>query len=233
MSPKRKLVKFAEMKVLPNVIEVPFDDVFNKNHPLKGRWRQDVFKNDNPIILELGCGKGEYSVGMARHFPDRNFVGIDIKGARMWRGAKTATEENISNVRFLRTRIEFISSFFGEEEVDEIWITFPDPQPQLSREKKRLTSPGFLKRYFSFLKKDGIIHLKTDAASLYEYTVQVAKEMSLRLHIATDKLYQDLPSLDLDDIEKEILNIPTFYESLFKEKGHEITYIRMSPPKNE
>jgi tRNA (guanine-N7-)-methyltransferase len=227
MSGKKKLAQFAEIGTFANVIQVPYAEVFNKTHALKGHWISKEFKNENPLVLELGCGKGEYTIGMARKYPERNFIGVDIKGARMWRGAKTAIDEKIDHARFLRTRIEFIDSFFDKEEVDEIWITFPDPQPQLKREKKRLTSPRFLSKYLSFLKKDGFIHLKTDARSFYEYTLETADAMSLNVEIATDKLYHDLSSLPLTSLEKEILNIPTFYEKKFKEKGHEITYIKI------
>ena len=226
MSGKRKLAQFAEMKTFPNVSEVSYAEVMNQNHDLKGNWAREIFQNNNPIVLELGCGKGEYAVGMARKYPSRNFIGVDIKGARMWRGAKTALEEKIENVYFLRSRIEFIDSFFAPNEVDEIWITFPDPQPRESREKKRLTSPRFINRYLNFLKKDGIIHLKTDAHALYEYSLDTATEMGFPVLAKTANLYSELHTLELDDLEKEVLSIPTFYEKMFSEKGHDICYLK-------
>ena len=164
---KNKLKKFAEMEVLGHVIQPPFDDIFKKDHPLKGKWNPEIFENNNPIVLELGCGKGEYSVGMARAFPNKNFIGVDIKGARMWKGATESHEKGIRNVAFLRTRIELIESFFDKDEVSEIWITFPDPQLKNARAKKRLPGPVFLNKYRSFLVNNGIIHLKTDNDILY------------------------------------------------------------------
>ena len=159
MGQKRKLEHFAEMKTFPNVYEPDTEEVLRQDYFMKGQWRSKHFKNENPIVLELGCGKGEYSVGMGRKYPNKNFIGIDIKGARMWRGSKTALEENINNVAFLRTRIEFIESCFAKDEVDEIWITFPDPQPQSTRERKRLTSPIFINQYKKVLSENGLIHL--------------------------------------------------------------------------
>jgi len=227
MAGKKKLAQYAEIKALPNVLEVPFDEVFNKQYKLHGKWSSEVFKNNNPIVLELGCGKGEYTVGLARNYPNHNFIGVDIKGARMWRGAKTAIDDNLNNVLFLRTFIEFIDSYFDKEEVSEIWITFPDPQPRESREKKRLTSPGFLEKYFRFLKQGGTIHLKTDAIELYRYSVETAENLSLNIEIASDQLYKDLPGLDLTETEKRVLEIPTYYEQKFIEKGHEICYLKI------
>jgi len=227
MSGKRKLDQFAEIKAFPNVLEVEYKEVFNKPHELQGRWAKEVFSNNNPVILELGCGKGEYTVGLARNYADQNFIGVDIKGARLWRGAKTAIEDNLTNCHFLRSRIDFIDSFFQKDEISQVWITFPDPQPQISREKKRLTSPRFLKKYLSFLKKDGVIHLKTDAISLYEYSLETANSMSLKVDIATSQLYKDLPKLKLTEVEKRILEIPTFYEQKFIEVGHEICYLKL------
>jgi len=157
---KRKLQRFAEMETFANVIQPEFEEVFGKDFRLKGLWNKCQFHNENPVVLELGCGKGEYATGLAKHFPDKNFIGVDIKGSRMWRGATTALGEQLHNVMFLRTRIEMIGSFFGPDEVDEIWLTFPDPQ--LKKARKRLTSSRFLNSYRTFLKKSGIIHLKTD-----------------------------------------------------------------------
>jgi tRNA (guanine-N7-)-methyltransferase len=227
MAGKRKLARFAEMKTFGNVLEVLHSEVLNVSHPLKGRWREEVFRNNNPLVLELGCGKGEYTVGMALKTPDKNFIGVDIKGARMWRGAKTALDEGIDNAFFLRTRIEFIDRFFGAGEVDEIWITFPDPQPQKSREKKRLTSDRFLGKYRKFLKNDGIVHLKTDNNPLYEYSKEIGPDSGFRVLTSTFSLYSDLPELKVNDLEKELLLIPTFYEKMFRDKGFDICYLKM------
>ena len=180
---KDKLRKFRENLTFSCFVQPEFDEVFRCDHPLKGHWRTDFFHNDRPIILELGCGKGEYTVALAERDPQRNYIGIDIKGARMWRGAKTATERGMANVGFLRTRIEFINSLFAEGEIDELWITFPDPQLKTRRAKKRLTSPLFLEYYARLLRPDGMINLKTDSKHLYAYTNE---EISFKrfLHIS-------------------------------------------------
>lgn len=213
---KRKLERFAEMNTFPNVIQPSFKEAFRTNHPLKGNWNSDFFKNPNPLILELGCGKGEYTVGMARAFPEKNFIGIDIKGARMWKGAKTAVNEKVFNAAFLRTRIEFAGSFFAPEEVDEIWLTFPDPQ--LEKKRKRLTSPGFLNNYRKFLKNKGLIHLKTDNQVLYDYTLGILLHNKLKVINQTADLYS-AASAD------PVLSIKTFYENQYIEKGLTIKYI--------
>jgi len=215
---KNKIRKWAEMEKYPNVIQPRFEDVFRKDHALKGKWKTDFFASNNPLILELGCGRGEYTIGMARKFPGANFLGIDIKGARMWNGAATAIRESITNVGFLRTRIELIESFFGTGEVDEIWITFPDPQLKKRRNKKRLTGPRFLNYYRSFLKKDGLIHLKTDSQELYEYTLGLIRANSLELVDQTPDLYA---GKNLDDM----LLIRTHYEQIFLDAGKAITYL--------
>jgi len=231
MAGKRKLEHFAEMKTFPHVFEPELKEVFRTSYTMKGKWRSEFFKNENPIVLELGCGKGEYSVGMAQKFPNKNFIGIDIKGARMWRGAKTAQEENLTNVAFIRTRIEFIEACFGENEVDEIWITFPDPQMKDRREKKRLTGPLFIDRYRQFLKAEGLVHLKTDSDFFYEFSVEECKKNNYPIHFSTDKLYKnDINELDAD--MQEILSIKTHYEKIFTEKGHSIHYLRFSPNAN-
>lgn len=201
------------------VIQPGFNEIFGKDYHLKGRWGSEFFGNDKPLVLELGCGKGEYTTGLAMLFPEKNFIGIDIKGARMWRGAKTATEHNLKNVAFLRTRIEFIRSFFGEGEVDEIWITFPDPQFKRRRTNKRLTSPLFLNSYRQFLKPGGIVHLKTDSKPLHDYTLEVIEKNNLNIRVATDNLYES-------DYTGEILAIKTHYEKLFLQQGIPITYIQ-------
>ena len=174
-----------------NVIQPTIRDVSGKDHPLKGKWNKELFKNENPVVLELGCGKGEYAVGLATRFPEKNYIGIDIKGARMWRGAKTSNEQKLSNIAFLRTRIEFINSFFIIDEVDEIWITFPDPHPGRSNSNKRLTSPWYLNSYRQFLKNKGIIHLKTDNIELYNYTKTVAGYNDLEIVFSSNDLYSE------------------------------------------
>jgi tRNA (guanine-N7-)-methyltransferase len=214
---KKKLARFAEMETFDHVVQASFDEVFQKDFKLKGKWAKEFFKNDNPIILELGCGKGEYSVGLAKQNPNINYLGIDIKGARMWRGAKTASEEGIKNVGFIRTRIGLINSFFAPEEIAEVWVTFPDPQ--LKKYYKRLTSTRFLGYYQKLLKNYGIVNLKTDSAELYEYTNKVVELNNLEVLVNTNDLYN---SGNVDNI----LSIKTFYEQQFLKQGKPITYIR-------
>ncbi len=218
---KRKLERFAEMNTFPHVIQPAFDEVFRKEHPLKGQWKNLFFKNNNPITLELGCGKGEYTVGMARLFPQRNYIGIDIKGARIWKGAKTSFIENIPNIGFLRTRIEFINSFFAQGEVDEIWLTFPDPQKE--KKRKRLTSGRFLNLYRQFLKDDGTIHLKTDNDLLFRYTLDLLKYNQLEIIEYTDNLYAS-------EIINPVLSIKTFYEQQFLDMNLTIKYLCFKLP---
>ena len=225
MGGKGKLIKWAEMKTFNNVVEPTTDEVFRKDHPLKGKWRTEIFKNDNPIVLELGCGKGEYSVGMAEQYPEKNFIGVDIKGNRIWRGAKTAFENKMNNVYFLRTQIDHIASFFAEGEVDEIWITFPDPQPKDRLERKRLTSPMFINRYAGFLKPTGIIHLKTDHEGFFKYTLEEVARCKFNVLESTFSLYDEMAENNKKKTQ-EILNIKTFYEKLFSAKGHSIHYCR-------
>lgn len=213
---KKKIQRFAEMETFPNVLQPAFEEVFGRDFHLKGSWRSAFFRNQHPIVLELGCGKGEYTTGLASRFREMNFLGIDIKGSRMWRGAGTALAENLQNAAFLRTRIEFINSFFGRDEVDEIWITFPDPQ--LKKKRKRLTAARFLNRYAQFLKKGGLIHLKTDNTVLYEYTLALARHNGLNIKFFTDDLYQSSHNGDL-------LSIQTFYEKQFVNQGMRINYL--------
>jgi tRNA (guanine-N7-)-methyltransferase len=214
---KNKLARWTELGSYDNVIQPEIEDVSGKDHPIKGRWNQDLFKNGNPITIELGCGKGEYTVGLANNFPQNNFIGIDIKGARMWRGAKTANEQKLPNVAFLRTRIEFINSFFSSDEVDEIWITFPDPHPGGRNSNKRLTSPWFLNSYRLFLKDKGIIHLKTDNKELYDFTCKVLSHNNVETIISTNDLYTE----KIDNI----LSIRTHYEKIFLDAGLKINYL--------
>jgi tRNA (guanine-N7-)-methyltransferase len=223
---KDKLARWAEMKSFNNVIEPPAKAVYLKDHPVKGTWKKAVFKNDNPVILELGCGKGEYTVGLAARFPLNNYIGIDIKGARMWRGAKTAHENELHNVSFARTRIEFINSFFAEDEVDEIWITFPDPHPKRRNAGNRLTSPVFLNSYRQSLKDLGIIHLKTDSKALWNYTSELVMKNGLEIIVSTDNLYSG-------ETENDILSIRTHYEKIFLKEGKKICYLAFRLDKNK
>ena len=231
MGGKGKLEKWAELLTFDNVIEPRNAEVFEKNHPLKGNWKKEIFKNNNPIVLELGCGKGEYTVGMAEHFPKKNFIGVDIKGNRIWRGAKTAFENHQKNVFFIRSQIDFIASFFEENEVDEIWITFPDPQPKDRLERKRLTSPLFINRYKTFLKPDGIVHLKTDHEGFFRYTLEEIERCNFILLESTFNLYGETLA-KLDRKTQEILSIKTYYEKLFSAKGHRIHYLKFQLTNN-
>jgi len=218
---KNKLRKFAEMKAFENVFEPTLNEETIRSFPLKGKWRTDYFKNDNPIVLELGCGKGEYTIGLAKHYPNRNFIGVDIKGARMFVGAKEALEGKLDNVAFLRAKIDFIESYFSENEIDEIWLTFSDPQP--IKPRKRLTSELFINRYKRILKEGGLVHLKTDSDLLFESTEEEIKTHQYDLVELTWDLYKSLPD-DLDDTIKDILHIKTHYEQLFTAKGSVIKY---------
>lgn len=223
---KGKLAKFAEMETFNNVFQYPYSVIDNVPFEMKGKWREEFFKNDNPIVLELGCGKGEYAVGMARMFPNINFIGVDIKGARMWTGAKAAIEEGLPNVAFLRTNIEIIDRFFADGEVQEIWLTFSDPQ--MKNERKRLTSTYFMERYRRFLVDGGLIHLKTDSNFLFTYTKEMVKENKLEVEMCTDDLYH---ATNLDEGTKSILGIRTYYESMWLERGLNIKYIKFKLPK--
>ena len=207
--------------------ESPFlsGNIILKAHPIKGRWHRDMFRNDNPLVLELGCGRGEYTTGLAKMFPEKNFIGVDIKGARMWRGARTSNEKNLRNAAFLRTRIEFINSFFQEDEVDEIWITFPDPHPGLRNANKSLTSPWYLNAYRKLLKNNGTIHLKTDNKELFRYTRRVAELNHLEILSETEDLYAGT-------IHDDILSIRTHYEEIFFRQGIKITYLKFRLAKN-
>lgn len=212
---KDKLRKFAEIDTFPNVYQL------DAGKALKGKWAREHFKNDNPVVLELACGKGEYALNLARMFPKKNFIGVDLKGNRIWRGARTGMDEGVKNLAFLRIQIEDIMDFFAENEVDEIWITFPDPQPQDSREKKRLTFPGFLDKYKTFLKPGGKINLKTDNDGLYLYTVEKVEELGLKSHKKTDNLYKS-------DLYNDVLSIKTHYERIYLKRDKNINYIQFS-----
>lgn len=222
--PKKKLQRFAENESFNNLIQPKLEEVLNKDYKLKGKWKDDFFKNQNELILELGCGKGEYSVEMAQLFPGKNFIGIDNKGARLWYGAKEVHTNQISNCGFIRTKIDMITSFFTEGETDEIWLTFSDPQKEGRRERKRLTSPIFINRYRQLLKKDGIIHLKTDSDDLFNYTMSQIDKEDYKLVYASSDIYKDINDFK-DPLKQDILKIRTHYEKLFSEKGATIKYL--------
>lgn len=240
-----KLRKFAENETFSCLLQPDASSVLDKteadnslrlkDHPIKGHWNERMFVAARPIVLELGCGKGEYTIDLSRREPSLNYVGVDIKGARLWKGAKFATENHLPNVAFLRTRIEFIESFFAPGEVSEIWLTFSDPQ--LKSENCRLTSPLFLERYRKFLQKGGIVHLKTDSRFLYEYSKAVAECNNLRILAATADLYgtgrQDLSGCALESVAGQsavdaLFEVRTFYESMFMAQGYKITYLSFS-----
>lgn len=212
---KDKLRRFAEINTFSNVLQLDAGKQF------KGGWAKDFFKNDKPVVLELACGKGEYTVNLGQLFPQKNFIGIDYKGNRIWRGAKTALEDGVANVGFLRIQIEMILDYFGDGEVDEIWITFPDPQPQISREKKRLTSPRFLDKYKQILKPGGCVNLKTDNDDFYAFTEEKVNELGLKAHIKTENLY-------ISEYADEVLSIKTYYEKKYLQHNKNINYIKFS-----
>ena len=212
---KDKLRKFAEIETFANVYEL------DAGKALKGNWSKMHFKNDAPLVLELACGKGEYTVNLAQLFPEKNFIGIDYKGNRIWRGAKTAMEEGIDNVAFLRIQIEQILDYFDMDEVSEIWITFPDPQPQLSREKKRLTAPRFLEKYKVILQESAPINLKTDNDDFYAFTLETINQLGLKLHVRTEDLYRS-------NLVDEVLSIKTHYEKKYLTHHKNINYVRFS-----
>lgn len=222
---KGKLQKFAEMETFKNVFQYPYSVISEVPFTMKGHWREQYFHNDNPIVLELGCGKGEYTVGLARMYPNINFIGVDIKGARIYIGAKQALEENLPNVAFLRTSIEIIDRFFGQDEVQEIWLTFSDPQ--MKNVHKRLTSTFFMNRYRHFLINNGIIHLKTDSNFLFTYTTYMVEKNNLPVLLRTEDLYH---TDGLDDRTREILGIHTYYENQWIERGLSIKYMKFELP---
>ncbi|MBQ7878569.1 MAG: tRNA (guanosine(46)-N7)-methyltransferase TrmB [Bacteroidaceae bacterium] len=213
---KGKLQKFADMAQYPNVVEHPYSVADSVGFALVGNWNRDFFKNDNPIVLELGCGRGEYTVALARRFPDKNFIGVDIKGARMWTGATEALQESIGNVAFLRTNIEIIDRLFASGEVSEIWLTFPDPQ--MKKFTKRLTSSLFLQRYGKILADGAVIHLKTDSNFMFTYTKYITEVNGLQVMDCIDDVYAQ-------EQVNDILSIRTYYESQWLERGLTIKYI--------
>jgi len=217
---KNKLKRFKENETFNNVFQPTREEVITEMFLLKGKWNSDFFQNENPLILELGCGKGEYSVGLAEKYPNKNFIGIDIKGARFWRGAKTAVESGIHNVAFVRTQIELIHHIFAENEVDEIWITFPDPQIKYKRTKHRMTNTNFLQLYKKILKQDGVVHLKTDSEFMHGYTLGLLHGEGHEVLYANHNIYVNEGS------PPEVTEIQTFYEKQYLEINKAITYIR-------
>lgn len=217
---KKKLLHFGENLTFKHLFQHPHQE-FLADFPLKGKWHADYFHNENPVTLELGCGKGEYTVNLALNHPERNFIGMDIKGARLWKGCKMVEELNLKNVAFIRSRVEFLGSFFAGKEVAEIWLTFPDPQPQSNRMHKRLISPEFLERYKNILMPHGIIHLKTDNDRLYKYTLGIIKEQGHYLVFSSD----DICRLDAFH---EATAIRTFYEEMYRNEGTSIKYIEFT-----
>ncbi len=217
---KNKLAKFADMDTFDHVIQVPYNKLAENDFRLKGNWDKDFFKNGNPVILELGCGKGEYTIGLARRFPLMNFIGIDIKGARMWKGASEIHLQGIKNAGLLRTNIELLPFFFAENEVTEIWLTFPDPQ--MKKTRKRLTSTRFIGLYCKFLKPGGIVHLKTDSNFLFQYTLAMAIKNKFEIITSTTDLYNSCTA-------DEILGIRTFYEEQWLSRGIKIKYLKFIP----
>lgn len=217
---KNKLKRFKENETFTNVFQPAREEVIGDQFPLKGKWSSNFFKNDNPIVLELGCGKGEYAVGLAERFPEKNFIGIDIKGARFWRGAKTAVESGKNNVAFVRTQIELINHIFDENEISEIWITFPDPQIKYKRTKHRMTNAEFLERYKKILKPSGLMHLKTDSEFMHGYTLGLLHGLGHEVIYANHNIYKN------EGAPAEVTGIQTFYESQYLEVNKPITYIK-------
>ncbi len=237
---KGKLAKFADMETYENVFQYPFSVIDNVPFEMRGHWREQYFHNDHPIVLELGCGKGEYTVELAKLYPDVNFIGVDIKGARMWTGATQALKEGLKNVAFLRTNIEIIERFFAEDEVQEIWLTFSDPQ--MKNPRKRLTSTYFMERYRKFLVDGGIIHLKTDSNFLFTYTTYMVEHNALPVLFRTEDLYGDHQcsarpkdacyQRDARMFNAELLSIQTYYESMWIARGLNIKYMKWQLPRN-
>lgn len=224
---KDKLRKWEENKSFSHVFEPPIKPhAEGARFEFSGKWNQEAFATARPLTLELGCGKGEYSVGLARMYKDRNFVGVDIKGHRFWRGAKDSNEEQLDNVAFLRARIEFIHHYFGPEEVDQIWLTFSDPQPK--HEKHRITGPLFIEKYKQFLRPGGTIHIKTDNTGLYEWTLEALQEAGYSIDVHTDNVYTEFFQT-LDEEWQQVMSIRTYYEQKFAEQGSTIKYIRFRP----
>lgn len=223
---KNKLAKFADMETYPHVFQVSSRSLREEglSFEMKGKWNESFFGNNHPIVLELGCGKGEYTVGLAELYPDKNFIGVDIKGARMWTGARSSLEKGLKNVAFLRTNIEMITHFFAEGEISEIWLTFPDPQ--MKKVTKRLTATNFMQLYQQIVREDGIIHLKTDSNFMYTYTCEMVELNKYPVLFSSNDLYAS-------DLQDKILGIKTYYEQQWLERGLTIKYIRFQLKKKE
>jgi len=217
---KNKLIRFKENETFPHVLQPSREELIDCKFPLKYNWNSRFFKNNNPIIVEVGCGKGEYTVGLAKSNPNRNYIGIDIKGARFWKGAKIVENEKLDNVVFIRTQVELIDKVFGRNEVDEIWITFPDPQIKYKRTKHRLTNMTFLKKYKCILKKQGVVHLKTDSGFLHGYTIGILHALEDEIQYSNNDIYKQAGS------PSEVTNIKTFYEKIYLDQGKPITYLK-------
>ena len=224
MGSKNKLKRFNQNLTFPNVIQPSREELIENKFPLKGNWRKDFFKNENPIVLELGCGKGEYSVYLAKENLDKNFIGIDLKGARLWAGAKESLTLELTNVAFIRAQIELVSDLFSENEIDEIWITFPDPQIKYKRTKHRLTNPQFLAKYKNILKPEGFIHLKTDSEYMHGYTLGLLQGMGIEVEYAHHDLYTNPYA------PKEASAVQTYYEKIYLEENKPITYLKFKFP---
>ena len=218
---KNKLEKFVENSTFPNFFQIPFEEISQQDASIKGNWKRDFFNNDNPIVLELGCGRGEYTVELAKQNPHINYIGIDRKGSRMWKGCKYAVEHQMTNVAFVRTQIQFVPHYFAENEVSEIWLTFPDPQPKRSKVNKRLTSSFYLDMYKRVLNPSGCIHLKTDSKLLYDFTLEVIERLKYTILESKEDIYAET-------IEKYTLSIQTYYEKMWLEQGHKIYYLKFS-----
>jgi|TARA_B110000908_G_C10264955_1_gene462852 tRNA (guanine-N7-)-methyltransferase len=216
---KNKLKRFIENESFSNVIQPSREELMLNQFKFKGNWNKLFFKNTNPIVVELGCGKGEYTINLAKRNPSVNYIGVDIKGARFWRGAKTANEENLDNVVFLRTQIELINCVFNIGEVSEIWLTFPDPQIKYQRRKHRLTNPTFLDLYKKIMNSKGIVHLKTDSEFLHGYTLGLLEGMSIIPLNSNHDIYKNL------NAPEEVINIKTHYENIFSEQNKNISYL--------
>ena len=225
---KGKLAKFADMETYENVFQYPFSVVSDVPFDMRGHWNEQYFKNNNPIVLELGCGKGEYTVGLAKRYPHINFIGVDIKGARMWTGATQALQEGLKNVAFLRTNIEIIDRFFAPGEVQEIWLTFSDPQ--MKNPRKRLSSTYFMERYRHFLADNGIVHLKTDSNFLFTYTCYMVEHNKLEVELKTTDLYSEIAENAEKSPFSEAASIQTYYESMWLARGLNIKYIKFHLP---
>lgn len=213
---KNKLSKFADLNTYEHVVQISYKKLLAEEFHYKGKWSETFFGNSNPVVLELGCGKGEYTVKLAMHFPEFNFIGIDIKGSRMWKGATHAKDIGLNNVGFLRTNIENIQMFFGEDEVSEIWLTFPDPQ--MKRTRKRLTATNFIEKYRQIMVPNGIIHLKSDSNFMYKYTEAMVAENQFELISQTDDLYHS-------ELLDKVLSIQTYYERQWLDRGLPIKYL--------